>query len=73
MVRLYATESKPPQASELEALMWQFAGAMRRVDFADKFLVVHGHPFAEVERYEQLRRKFLPEISHHLCSVSDDM
>lgn len=76
LVRLidsYAAGGEPPSVAELETLMWKFAGVLRNTDFAHKFLVVHGHPFAEVERYEQMRCQFLPEIRYRPCSVPDDM
>lgn len=74
LVRSYASGGEPPKMAELEALLRQFGGALRHIDFADKFLVVHGQPVNEAERYEQLRHQYLPQISHRplLFSVLDD-
>ncbi|HEJ1440796.1 TPA: hypothetical protein ACKRPO_005756 [Pseudomonas aeruginosa] len=64
LVRDYQANGKAPSAEEFEEVIWQYAGAVRCIDFAHKFLVVHGKPAGDDDGYEELRRKYRREISN---------
>lgn len=49
---------------ELEELKSKYGEVLRCIDFADKFLVVHGEPIGDDDSYETLRNKYRKEISH---------
>lgn len=69
LVREYESSGIAPKVEELRELMWSYAEVLRRVDFADKFLVVHGEPVADADDYEELRSKYRREISHQSIAL----
>ncbi|AVO60966.1 hypothetical protein [Pseudomonas chlororaphis] len=42
LIRPYASGGEPPKAWELEAILRQYAGALRHMYFADEFLAERG-------------------------------
>lgn len=71
LVHGYESSGVAPKVEELKELMWRYAEVFRRVDFADKFLVVHGEPIADADGYEELRSKYRREICHQ--SIARDV
>lgn len=71
LIRAYESGGTVPSLEELKDLMWDYAASIRRIDYADKFLVVHGEPVADADSYEVLRSKCRREISHQ--SITHDI
>lgn len=44
LIRPYASGGEPPKACDLEAILWQYAGALRHMYFADEFLAEYVQP-----------------------------
>ncbi|WP_425328173.1 hypothetical protein [Pseudomonas nitroreducens] len=64
LIRAYEASGTAPRLEELEELSRMYGGVLQCIDFADKFLVVHGEPVADADNYEVLRSKYRREISH---------
>lgn len=64
-----AKDGSSPTANELQALMWRYAAALRTIDFAHKFLVVHGKPVRDADAYEAMRNGFIPQVRHRPATL----
>lgn len=71
LIRAYEASGTVPRLAELEDLSRMYGGVLQCIDFADKFLVVHGEPIADADGYEELRSKYRREISHQ--SIARDV
>jgi hypothetical protein len=49
---------------ELQDLMWQFANVIRSIDWADKFLFVHGQPTKHQAEHTRHCKQVRKQISH---------
>ncbi|WP_425328294.1 hypothetical protein [Pseudomonas nitroreducens] len=71
LIRAYESNGTAPTLDELEELRSKYGEVLRCIDFADKFLIVHGEPVADEDGYEKLRSKYRREISHQ--SIARDV
>ena len=67
LAKLVVSCSRSGQAAdteELRSIMWQYAEALRCIDWAHKVLVVHGQPIGDADSYNALRRQYRKEIAN---------
>ena len=71
LVSAYESSGVAPGVGELTNLMRCFAEVMRQIDFAHKFLVVHGDPVGDTANYETLQHRYGKEVKYPRTALVD--
>lgn len=71
LTEAYEKSSRAPAADEFKDVIWEYAAAIRTVDWADKFLMVHGQLLSDDEQQQALRRRYRNEIAHKPRLIDD--